>query len=571
MFEKPQSTHTLGLDIDAFSLKGAAISQTRGRLNLDEVFDFLVEPSLEENDHVKPLYIVGQKEKLQALCENNLIVTSATTQDILVRPLDLKLKKDKDIEATLAFQIEPLLPYPIENAVVDKVLLSKDKEGSKLTVFSMRKDHLTQHLGKWNALGIEPEVVSAAPQALVLFANQFVKKETPFFILHLAIENSFAVLVDQGKLFSAQAIPAGLNHLIEVLVQEKGLDQTSAYSELSNRTFHLPQPQDTPAFKSALDGLRMAITRTVYSLAKQLKGKEINDLMITGPGAIIEGLKETLCSPLNKTLLVAEGKEGFGASQKDLLNYALPIGEALSALPNTKDQINFRQHEFLYPEPWKRLKQPISLYFLLCFAIAIALFLFGKTYVSYKEGELRQQYLNLLNVMNKPYSSFEKELTSKTLATHPNDAMRDVGSLSLEEIKSRLSYLEKDIQSTPQTFPLLANVPLVSDVLAWISSHPNFISKKQGDTKDLSESMQIENFSYSLVKRPEPSKKQERYQVKVEIEFSSPTPKMAREFHDALIAPNDMVDPKAEIKWSSNRDLYRTSFYLKDKTVYPNL
>ena len=71
-----------------------------------------------------------------------------------------------------------------------------------------------------------------------------------------------------------------------------------------------------------------------------------------------------------------------------------------------------------------------------------------------------------------------------------------------------------------------------------------------------------------MVKRPDQSKKKEKYRVKVDLEFSSPTPKQAREFHDALVAPNDFVDPKDEIKWSSNRGSYRTSFFLKDKTKY---
>ena len=37
--------------------------------------------------------------------------------------------------------------------------------------------------------------------------------------------------------------------------------------------------------------------------------------------------------------------------------------------------------------------------------------------------------------------------------------------------------------------------------------------------------LQIESFNYSLVKRPDVTKKQEKYQVKVEIEFSSPNTK----------------------------------------------
>jgi type IV pilus assembly protein PilM len=534
MLEKPQSNHILGLDIDAFSLKGVFIHQVRGKLVLEKTFELDTASD--------------QKQELQTLSENNLTVTSAKTQDILVRPLELKLTKEKDIEAALAFQVEPLLPYPIENGVLDKVLLSKDKEGSKLTVFCIRKDHLSQHLEQWNALKINPEVVSAAPQALVLFANRFIENEDPCLILHIGIENSFGVLADQGKLIAAQAIPTGLNAL------------PAPYSETSFASL-----QNNPEMKSALDELRMTSTRTIYSLAKQFRGKEINHLIVTGPGSMIEGFPEALCSQLNKTLLIPKEPNA-----KELLNYALPLGAALSALPHCQDQVNFRQQEFSYPEPWKRLKQPIMLYFLLCLGIALSLYIFGKSSAAHQEGEVRQQYLQLLGMMNKPYSQFEMEFNSKTHPNNPSDEIPKVQTLSLNEIRQRLNFLEKDLQATPQTFPLQPNVPLVSDVLAWISSHPNFINK-QPDGNEASAPMQIVSLSYNMVKRPEPTKKQEKYQVKVELEFSSPTPKTAREFHDALIAPNDFVDPKAEIKWNSTRDVYKTSFYLKDKTFYQNL
>lgn len=569
MFDKPQSTHVLGLDIDSFSLKGVALSLVRGKLSFDEAFDFVMEITQEEGGIVKQLYMPEKKELLENLAEKNLVVSAANTQEVLVRPLELTLTKDKDIDDTLSFQIEPLLPYPVENAVADKILLSKDKEGSKLTVFCIRKDHLQQHLDQWQGLEIVPEVVSAAPQALVFFGNQFVESESQYFIVHIGIENSFGVLVDQDKLVAAQSIPAGLNSLIDIYAHEKNIDKSSAYIELFNQKLHIDPSKLSPDLKTATDEIRMTVMRTVFSLAKQLKGKEINGLLVTGPGAVLEGFPEILYSQLKKTQPTLKQDADFGVSEHDLLKFALPIGEALSALPKSKDQINFRQQEFAYPEPWKRLKQPMMQYFLLSLGIAASLFLFGKAYVAHKEGAVRQQYLDLLSVMNKPYTPFEKEFSEKIYGEQK--PVVSVANLSLNDIKMRLTYLEKEIQSTPQTFPLQPNVPLVSDVLAWISSHPSFINKQQEQKQNGSGSMQIQHFSYNMVKRPEPNKKQEKYQVKVELEFSSPTPKMAREFHDALIAPNDMVDPKGEIKWNANRDLYRTSFYLKDKTVYPNL
>ena len=76
------------------------------------------------------------------------------------------------------------------------------------------------------------------------------------------------------------------------------------------------------------------------------------------------------------------------------------------------------------------------------------------------------------------------------------------------------------------------------------------------------------SFQYTLLKRPEMEKKQEKYQVKVDLEFTTSSPKWAREFHDLLINPNPFVDPKGEVKWNVTRGSYKTSFLLKDQTAY---
>ncbi|MEI8365375.1 MAG: hypothetical protein WCF65_03060 [Parachlamydiaceae bacterium] len=578
MFDKPQSSQVLGLDLDAFSLKGAALSFVRGAVRIDSLFDYPVETSVEIDGIVKPLYTAEQKAALDALSDDYLVVTTAATRDVLIRPLELRLTKDKDIDAALIFQVETILPYPTENAVVDKLLLSKNKEGSKLTILAIRKDHLKQQVEMWKNLEIEPEVISAAPQALTLFTRQYLGKMTPLYVLHLGIDNSFCILMDEGKLITAQAIPEGLNSFINLLAQERGIDQKTAFEELVKINFNIPHSNDT-SFKTCLDAFRMSITRTIYSIGKQMKGREVNEIFVTGFGASVEGLVNTLCAPLNKTRLFLPETLGNETPHDELLAYALPIGEALSAFPSSRDQINFRQQEFSYPEPWKRLKHPLMQYIALCVAVAISLFIFGKAYVGYKAGEVKRQYIELLDMMNKPYNDFEREYAGKTSSIEGTNSEQivSVKKLSSEEIQYRLDFLEKEIQATPQIFPLYPNVPLVSDVLAWITSHPVFLNNKEAveggeagtlaSTEDL---LHIDSFTYTMIKRPEPTKKQEKYQIKIDLEFSSSIPKKAREFHDALIAPNDLVDPKGEIKWSSNRDRYRTSFYLKDKTVYSN-
>lgn len=580
MFDKPTASHTLGLDLDGFSLKGASLKLFRGQVKIDTLFDDFVEAA-KEDGNVKQLYIEEEKQQLQALVDQQLVVTAVETKDVLVRPLELTLTKLKDIDKALAFQIEPILPYPIDQAVVDRVILSRSKEASRLSVLILRKDHLLEHLKTWGKLKIDSEIVSAAPQALALFAGFISTSDKPAYILHLGIEHSFCILLDNKKLITAQGLSGGIKDLLKIYSEETHQDIQASYRKLMQHELSLSsEPFSSPRIKEAIEVLRLSVTRTVYALSKTYKSKDVDEMMVTGPGALVGGLSELLTASLNKLPQISDLPYDVGAPASDLLAYALPIGQALSGLTNVSDQINFRSEEFAYPEPWKRLKKPMVQYFALALGIAFAIVLFGNAYVGYQNSKIKEQYLELLETMNKPYKDFEREYQGKSfrpqeaaLVSEAKNEAIPLSDLSKSEIEGRMNVLEKDLLSTPQTFPLQPNVPLVSDVLAWIISHSTDSGKGSEEERDQGErnSFLIENFSYMMVKRPEPTKKQEKYQVKVELEFSTETPKLAREFHDILIAPNDIVDPKGEIKWSSNKDKYRTSFYLKDKTIYPNL
>jgi len=561
MTDKPNALHTLGLEFLPHTLLGVQLSQKKGRAVLERIYELPFEENTPPSpDTVSQLYANGDGPALQEAYEKALVVTFLNINEVLVRQLEVKLKKDKDIDEVLAFQTEPLLPYPVENALIDKIKIGTTSEGTQLTVIAARKDHIQQHLQHWNALQVEPEVISCAPAALAAFAAQFAPTDQPQLVVHFAHNHTTCILVKEGKLLAAQACHQGMQHLKQAYGQ-KNFD-TLDFSAITK--------EENPALSDALENLKLDVTRTAYALAKQVKGQEVPTILITGEGATLNQLGAVVCRNLNKTLLTPQPDANFDLTIPQLQKWALPLGAALTCLPDGKDQVNFRQSDYAYPNPWKRYKIPLAIYGALCIALAVAMWYMGNAYLKYKEDGLRKEYAELLDYMHKPYDEFEKEFTAKNpSAKRPIEGeVLNIKQLDEQDITDRLNYLEKDLQSTPDIYPLWANIPTVSDVLAWLSTHPKVVLQdpKTGEKKPL---LQIENLSYTLVKRPDMTKKQEHYQAKVEIEFSSPTPKLAREFHDALIAPNALVDPKGEVKWNTNRGLYRASFFLKDKTVYP--
>lgn len=555
MFDKPLATCTIGLERDATLLKSVQLSLVKGKPVLDQSFAIGLDPTSTEN--VNLLDMTEEGRRFIKSTHQNLIVTTLNSDEVLIRNLDIKLKKERDIDAVLAFQAEPLLPYPVEDAILDRQTLSQSSEGTQVTLIAVRKDHIQQHIEQWTVMDITPDVVSCVPVALAFFSKLVTKSENPHVVLHLGKTQTTCALVRQGKLIAAQSNSTGIESLTHVI--PLGTPQID---------FNKVSQQDLPELYEAIENWRLDITRLLYALSKNVRDVEVKELLIAGEGAEYVNLGSTLCRDAHKQILAPENVPGFNLSPELLQRFAVSIGAALSALENTKDQINFRQQDFSHPNPWRHLKKPLALYFGLCLALATALYLFSQANIGTKETELRQEYINLLTTMNKSFTSFEKEFATKNPSTSVSESdIPKLDSLTPAMISQRLEYLQKDLKDTPDTFPLFPNTPRVSDLLAWLSTHPNVTGQKENGSLS---PLQIDNLSYTLVKRPELKKKQEKYQVKVEIEFSTPTPKLAREFHDALIAPNDLVDPKGEVKWNTTKGKYRASFFLKDKTHYPN-
>ncbi len=523
MIEKPHAAHATSLEFEGTKLRFVSVSWNKGKAYLDQALEVLPEGD------VKPLYTSHFNVK-----KDSLIVTSLPSKDTLVRSLELKLKKERDIDAVLKFQIEPLLPFPLEKGVADRIVLEQTAEGTVLTVLAARKDQLESHLNFWLSHQIEPEVITSETAALVSFANTFYDKEHPYFVVHLGHTHTTCVLIKNKKLLSAQACLIGLE------TREADYEQ-----------------------------LKMDLIRTLFALGKKAKGIDVSEILLTGSLDPEQKLHEKLFDQSGKTIHFPIVKEGFNLSSELLQKYAIPLGAALSGLPNNSDPINFRQDQLIYPQPWKRYQKPLVAYFSLCMALSLAFYFFANSYISYQEDVIKEEYISLLSTMNKTYPHFENEYLAKFPAERlgEEEEILPPKQLTQQGLLNRIQYLQKELQATPDMFPLFPNIPRVSDVIAWLSNHPQVVKKSaEGLPEKL---IELESIHYLMLKRPEQMKKQEKYQVKVELEFSTATPKLAREFHDALISPNEIVDPKGEVKWSSNRGKYRTSFFLKDKTLYP--
>ena len=442
------------------------------------------------------------------LLDKEEVISSVGTHHVLIRQLELPRMSDKELAASLNFQAEPLLPYPLESCLLQHVVNSKGSLGTEVTLFAVKKEHLKAHLEDFASASIEPERVTCVPHALAALSSYFISDFQNFLICHSGEIYTTCVLILEGKLIYSHFLPYSRNSLDELEFE-------------------------------------LELNKVLLSFRSQAKNHPINTLTLLGfTNQKIPRLKKI------SGMEVEIPKTRFkNLSDEDLATYAIPIGTALAGATATVD---FRQKEFSYGKKWKRLKTPLLTYFILSCILSSLFFAWGRLNLKERLTTLQQEYLTLLSTHEKEYATFEIPFREEEAPV--------ASSLTADEITARLTSLEKEIKAQPNTYPLLPLIPKVRDLLAWLERHPHIANEPS--------KIKIESLRYQLTHRPTFSKPGEKYRARVSLEFTAINPSVARAFHESLRDPSDFIDSNSEVKWNVSNETYRATFNLKDQTVY---
>ncbi len=125
-------------------------------------------------------------------------------------------------------------------------------------------------------------------------------------------------------------------------------------------------------------------------------------------------------------------------------------------------------------------------------------------------------------------------------------------STSLKQIATSLEKLTKKGEQAP--FATL-NLPAVHEVLTWLSNHAS-----------LQEGVKIDHLKYQITKCPRLGTQIRAFEGKIEIEFITELPRVARAFQEAIEGDTQFVDKQRNIQFSADHGLYKMSFNLKRRS-----
>ncbi len=377
----------------------AEVSKEKGHIQIHLLRTFSDSADEEE---IRAALSLDTKEKLQ-------ISSSLTTKESFYRTLSLPIVKRKQISKVLPFEIEAMLPYPSEEAIVQYQYETTDQ--TFVSLASVRKEQLRKYVEEVKKSGFEPDWVGVAPWSLFLFCQQYCSNAPHLLVLYTGEKESTLLTIVEGRLLTSVFIPYGIN------------------SEEIKENYYL---------------------RALQFCLEKDKEKKINHYLLLGESLDEEFFVKNLPQSFQEYSL----KSTFDT--KTLAYFALEIGSALNVLSD--DTLQFRRGEDLSPKHKKQIRRKIQA--LALSSLFLPFFLFAVT-----KGVLFKQQRQISHSLNEMIQSTKAPITSAPLHFFATQKSLEGQEISLEKLRS---HLDKKNPLAP--FHRLPRA--VTQLLHAVASHP---------------------------------------------------------------------------------------------------
>jgi type IV pilus assembly protein PilM len=367
--------------------------------------------------------------------------TAIASNQIIFKELTLPFISRDKIQMVLNFEIEGLLPFPLDKAALDFIITKKNsaQNSSEILVAATQKSTVENHIALFQAAGIEPSIVTVDLFALYNLYNhipEYRALEGGVVLLDLGFQSTRIGFILDGQLKRARTISIGISQLTKIVAQKLDIPAQEALEKIINYgTDNNKEVEYANTIKSSMDEYWSQVQFTLASFAKQLNlsgnihkifmiggGSEINDL----PG-YVSTMLNIPCEPFNVGE-IATNKMINLDRQMTIPHYSgISLGTALDA---PSDQSFNLLETFLQPSKILFLNQQLITTGILIIALFTSIF--GYSFWQYRQlqSEVRESQEELI------------ELVSQELAIKDPESLTDAESI-IEAANAKLKKEEK--------------------------------------------------------------------------------------------------------------------------------
>ena len=317
----------IGMDIDRGAIKAVQISAGGGSYTLRHVGYHRLPPGTivegEVADH--DLLAAEVKEFWSSHSfKGKSVILGIANQKVVVRLLDFpRIEDQEDLRSAIGFEAQEHIPMPLDETVLDHVVLGPQGEGSdqdRILVVAADKEMVGRYIsalrtGGLRLTGIDVKALSLTRSTL---PETFFGEEGAVLLLDVGTELTSLALTQGPSPTLTRFIPMGLDDFVGAVADAAGLPEDQAEKQALSAPATLGQApgsvgeeeqghaagenQEDDDFDPALlYDVRRGLEETTRALAEEVQrsieyhhsqvgSREVTQMFVSGEGALIPGL-----------------------------------------------------------------------------------------------------------------------------------------------------------------------------------------------------------------------------------------------------------------------------------------
>ncbi|MFI5359820.1 MAG: type IV pilus assembly protein PilM [Halanaerobiales bacterium] len=302
------------IDIGTDSIKGVRFKRKSKGLFIDKVavkhlpYDSIIDGTIVDDAVVSNRL----NELVQELkCRKDKIITTIPNNNLIIRNMELpEMEDDNRLAEAIKWESEDHLPFPVESAVEDFKILSREDNRVQVLLVATKRDVIDNVMNVFERISIIPSVINIQPMALLSIADYQDLIEDTVAIIDIGAAGTRVVIGDRRNIYLSRNIDIGGNEFTRIIMEEDKLN----YNEAENikKRNGLPEEDEIGEnFELAISqiattglGESHSLLVLARNLADQIERsldyynvkyrKKVDKIFISGGGAKLKRLKNII-------------------------------------------------------------------------------------------------------------------------------------------------------------------------------------------------------------------------------------------------------------------------------------
>ncbi len=311
----------VGLDIDRGALKAVQVSQGGGSYTLQHVgYRRLPVGAIADGEVADHDLLAAELREFWAShsFKGKTVYLGVANQKVVVRLLDFPRMSPEDLKGAINFEAQDQTPMPLDEAVIDYVVLGPRDEGSdldRILLVAAQKEMISRYSSAVRVAGLRPLGIDVKALSLIrstLLAALF-GDEGAILLLDIGTEITNLVVAQGDGPTLTRFIPGGSGYLAQAVTDTASLSEEEAERQLMNPRVRIGPEADVveleeaePSDEDSLDpalryDVRRGLEDAVQALAEDVQrsieyhysqpdSREVTQVFVSGEGAMVSGL-----------------------------------------------------------------------------------------------------------------------------------------------------------------------------------------------------------------------------------------------------------------------------------------